>query len=109
MTPATPLLEVRGLTKRFGAQPALEDVSLAIAAGEVHAVAGENGAGKSTLMAILSGALSADEGTLVWEGRPVSLPDVRAAQALGISMVHQEPPLLPSLCGGEEMWLRRLR
>jgi ABC-type sugar transport system ATPase subunit len=108
MTPATPLLEVRGLTKRFGAQPALQDVSLTIAAGEVHAVAGENGAGKSTLMAILSGALSADEGTLVWEGRPVSLPDVRAAQALGISIVHQEPQLVPTLGVAENICLGRL-
>ena len=108
MTPATPLLEVRGLTKRFGAQPALEDVSLAIAPGEVHAVAGENGAGKSTLMAILTGALTADEGALLWEGRPVSLPDVRAAQALGISMVHQEPQLVPSLGVAENICLGRL-
>jgi ribose transport system ATP-binding protein len=102
------LLEVRGLAKRFGAQAALVDVSLAIAAGEVHAVAGENGAGKSTLMAILSGGLAPDAGEILWEGRAVSLPDVRAAQALGISIVHQEPQLVPSLSVAENICLGRL-
>ena len=105
---AGPLLEVRGISKRFGAQAALRDVSLALAAGEVHAVAGENGAGKSTLMAILSGALRPDAGELRWEGRPVALGDVRAAQALGISMVHQEPQLVASLSVAENVGLGRL-
>ena len=108
MSPATPLLEVRSLGKRFGAQAALEDVSLAITEAEVHAVAGENGAGKSTLMAVLSGALPPDEGTILWQGRPAALPDVRAAQALGISMVHQEPQLVPSLSVAENVCLGRL-
>jgi len=108
MTPATPLLEVRALAKRFGAQVALQDVSLEIAAGEIHALAGENGAGKSTLTAILSGALAPDEGTILWEGRPVVLPDARAAQALGVSIVHQEPQLVPSLSVAENIGLGRL-
>ncbi|HZM50621.1 MAG TPA: sugar ABC transporter ATP-binding protein [Vicinamibacteria bacterium] len=108
MTPPPPLLEVHALTKRFGAQAALEDVSLTIAAGEVHALAGENGAGKSTLMAILSGALVPDAGTIRWEGRPVLLPDVRAAQALGVSAVHQEPQLVASLGVAENIALGRL-
>jgi ribose transport system ATP-binding protein len=109
MIPApTPLLEMRGLAKRFGAQVALQDVSLAIAAGEVHALAGENGAGKSTLMAILSGALAPDEGQILWEGRPVVLPDVRSAQALGISIVHQEPQLVAGLSVAENIGLGRL-
>jgi ABC-type sugar transport system ATPase subunit len=108
-TPAArPLLEVRGISKRFGAHAALQDVDLALSAGEVHAVAGENGAGKSTLMAILSGALRPDAGTLLWEGRPVALGDVRAAQALGISMVHQEPQLVGSLSVAENVGLGRL-
>jgi len=108
-TPATaPLLEVRGISKRFGGHPALQDVTLALAAGEVHAVAGENGAGKSTLMAILSGALRPDAGVLLWDGRPVALGDVRAAQGLGISMVHQEPQLVGSLSVAENVGLGRL-
>lgn len=105
---AGPLLEVRGIWKSFGGHAALRDVSLALATGEVHAVAGENGAGKSTLMAILSGALRPDAGALLWEGRPVALGDVRAAQALGISMVHQEPQLVGSLSVAENVGLGRL-
>jgi ABC-type sugar transport system ATPase subunit len=109
ITPATrPLLEVQGISKRFGGHAALQDVTLALAAKEVHAVAGENGAGKSTLMAILSGALRPDAGVLLWEGRPVALGDVRAAQALGISMVHQEPQLVGSLSVAENVGLGRL-
>jgi len=108
-TPATaPLLEVRGISKRFGGHVALHDVTLVLAAGEVHAVAGENGAGKSTLMAVLSGALRPDAGVLLWDGRPVALGHVRAAQDLGISMVHQEPQLVGSLSVAENIGLGRL-
>ena len=59
-------------------------------------------------MAVLSGALPPDEGTILWQGRPAALPDVRAAQALGISMVHQEPQLVPSLSVAENVCLGRL-
>jgi rhamnose transport system ATP-binding protein len=103
-----PLLLVRGVSKRFGGHPALRSVDLDLFAGEVHAVAGENGAGKSTLMAVLSGALRPDEGRLVWDGRPVSPADARAAQALGIGIVHQEPQLVPSLTVEENIALGRL-
>ena len=105
---AGPLLEVRGISKRFGAHAALADVTVTLVAGEVHAVAGENGAGKSTLMAILSGGLRPDAGELLWEGRAVVLGDVRSAQALGISMVHQEPQLVGSLSVAENVGLGRL-
>ena len=98
-----PLLEVRGISKRFGGHHALQAVDLTLSAGEVHALLGENGAGKSTLMAVLSGSLRPDEGLLLWEGRPAAVGDVRAAQALGIGMVHQEPQLVPSLSVGENV------
>jgi ABC-type sugar transport system ATPase subunit len=107
MAPA-PLLRVAGIGKRFGGHQALRGVTLDLFAAEVHAVAGENGAGKSTLMAILSGALRPDEGELVWDGRAVSPRSVRAAQALGIGMVHQEPQLVPSLSVEENVALGRL-
>jgi len=103
-----PLLHVRGVSKRFGGHHALCRVDLDLFRAEVHALAGENGAGKSTLMAILSGALRPDEGELVWDGRPVSPGSVRAAQALGIGMVHQEPQLVPSLTVEENIALGRL-
>ena len=105
---APPLLEVRGISKRFGGHQALRGVDLTLGAGEVHALCGENGAGKSTLMAVLSGSLRPDEGALLWEGRSAALGSVRAAQALGISMVHQEPQLVPSLSVAENVCLGRL-
>ena len=104
----TPLLHVGGIGKRFGGHQALRGVTLDLFAAEVHAVAGENGAGKSTLMAILSGALRPDEGELVWDGQRVSPGHVRAAQELGIGMVHQDPQLVPSLTVEENVGLGRL-
>jgi ABC-type sugar transport system ATPase subunit len=106
MAPA--LLEVRGISKRFGGHQALTDVALDVRAGEVHAIAGENGAGKSTLMAVLTGALVPDAGTLAWDGRDATLGDVRAARALGIGIVHQEPQLVPSLSVAENVCLGTL-
>jgi ABC-type sugar transport system ATPase subunit len=108
MSQVSPLLHARGISKRFGGQQALDDVTLALAPGEIHGLAGENGAGKSTLMAVLSGALRPDSGTLVWEGRPVRPGDVRAARSLGIGMVHQEPQLVPALSVAENIGLGRL-
>jgi ABC-type sugar transport system ATPase subunit len=103
-----PRLEARSLVKRFGATLALDDVAFAVAAGEIHAVAGENGAGKSTLMAVLTGALRPDRGALFWEGRPVGFGSARAARELGIGMVHQEPQLVPALSVAENIGLGRL-
>ena len=71
-----PLLVVEGVVKRFGGHTALGGISLSIHPGEIIALAGENGAGKSTLMAICSGALAPDEGTLHWEGHPSALPEL---------------------------------
>ena len=79
--PAAPLLEIRGLGKRFPGVVALDDVSLDIRAGEVHALVGQNGAGKSTVINILSGMLQADAGTI----RLAGVPSMRSHSASRLS------------------------
>jgi D-xylose transport system ATP-binding protein len=93
---APPLLEVRGVTKRFGAVRALGGVDLVCHAGEVLALVGDNGAGKSTLVRILSGALAADRGTLTLGGIPIP-PGPEAAAALGVGTVYQDLALCDNL------------
>jgi ribose transport system ATP-binding protein len=92
-----PLLAMRGISKRFPGVVALDDVSLDLERGRVLALMGENGAGKSTLMKVLSGALQPDSGEIRIDGQPVSFPSVRAAQHLGVALVHQELMLAPNL------------
>lgn len=91
------LLEVRGVTKSFPGVQALRGVDLTLEHGEVLAVLGENGAGKSTLMKILAGVQAADEGAFVLEGKTVRIDSVRAAMAVGISLIHQELNLAENL------------
>jgi ribose transport system ATP-binding protein len=81
---------------------ALDDVTFDLRAGEVHVLVGENGAGKSTLVKILSGIYQPDEGQILLDGAPVTLPDPHAAQELGISTVHQELNLVPHLDVGRK-------
>ena len=97
MPASAPLLEVRGITKRFPGVVALNNVSIAVRAGEVLAVIGENGAGKSTLMKILAGVQAPDEGQLILEGKPIVLPDCRTAMDHGIVLIHQELNLADNL------------
>ncbi len=85
-----PLLEMRHVSKTFGANKALRDVQLTIYPGEVHALMGENGAGKSTLMKILAGAYQSDPGAEIRiDGKPVVIGDPLAAKAHGISIIYQ--------------------
>ena len=93
----TPRLGLRGLTRRFGPVVANEGVDLTVLPGEVHALLGENGAGKSTLVKAIYGAIQPDEGTILWEGRPVRVPGPRAARRLGIGVVHQHFALFAAL------------
>ena len=103
-----PLLAIEGVFKRFGAQTALDGVSLSIHAGEIVALAGENGAGKSTLMAICSGALAPDAGTLRWQGQAVRFNSTAEAYAAGVAIVHQEPQIVGCLSVAENLCLGRL-
>jgi simple sugar transport system ATP-binding protein len=89
------LLEARGLTKYFGSVNALEDISLAVGAGQVTCVLGDNGAGKSTLIKILSGVHTPDSGSLALEGEEVTFGGPREARARGIATVFQDLATVP--------------
>ncbi|WP_186399039.1 ABC transporter ATP-binding protein [Stappia sp. P2PMeth1] len=99
------LLEARGITKRFGDILANDDVSIALRAGEIHALLGENGAGKSTLVKILYGALEPNGGTLHWQGREVTIASPAEARKLGIGMVFQHFSLFEALTVAENIAL----
>lgn len=104
---ATPLLELRGITKRFPGVLALDQVSLALHAGEVHMLMGENGAGKSTLMKVLCGAYEADAGEILSEGRVVPVRNAADARALGVAVIFQEYSLVPHLSIAQNIFLGR--
>jgi ABC-type sugar transport system ATPase subunit len=101
------VVEIHGVSKRFPGVQALEDVSLDIRPGEIHAVAGENGAGKSTLMKLLSQLERPSDGAIEVEGKPVRFRNPRHAQRLGIAMVHQEFALAPHLTVADNLALGR--
>jgi inositol transport system ATP-binding protein len=107
MAEAAFLLQVDGLTKRFPGVTALDAVSFAVEHGEVHGLLGENGAGKSTLLKIISGAQKPDSGTILWDGRPVTIPSPQAAQAMGIVTIYQEFNLVPTLSVAENIFMGR--
>jgi ABC-type sugar transport system ATPase subunit len=88
-------VELRRVTKRFGATTALDDVTVRIVRGTVHALVGENGAGKSTLGKIMSGVLSPDAGEVLLAGCPVTLRSPRQGIARGLTMLAQELCLVP--------------
>ncbi|WP_213485009.1 sugar ABC transporter ATP-binding protein [Thermobacillus xylanilyticus] len=99
------LLRMSGIEKRFAGVHALKGVDFELESGEVHALLGENGAGKSTLMKILAGIYPVDEGEIFIEGNKVSINSVKDAQALGISIIHQEISLVPHLSVAENIFL----
>ena len=104
---ASPILQMRGITKTFFGVPVLANVDLDAYAGEVHAVMGENGAGKSTLMKVLAGAYQPDAGTILLEGREVRFSHPREAQARGVSIIYQEFNLLPERTVAQNIFLGR--
>jgi general nucleoside transport system ATP-binding protein len=100
-----PLLELRGITKRFPGVLANDNVNFDLRPGEVHALLGENGAGKSTLMNILYGLYTPDEGQILLHGKPIDLGSTKAAIEHGIGMVHQHFMLIPVMTVAENIVL----
>ncbi|MBV8473968.1 MAG: sugar ABC transporter ATP-binding protein, partial [Hyphomicrobiales bacterium] len=102
-----PKLELRGISKSFPGVRALTDVSFAIWPGETHMLLGENGAGKSTLMKVLCGAVTPDEGEVIFEGRPTVIASPADARRLGIAVIFQEFSLVPHLDIAHNIYLGR--
>ncbi|WP_428965710.1 multiple monosaccharide ABC transporter ATP-binding protein [Micromonospora fluostatini] len=101
------ILEMRHITKTFPGVTALQDVSLAVRRGEIHAICGENGAGKSTLMKVLSGVhpTGSYDGEIVFDGTPVHFRGIRDSESHGIVIIHQELALVPYLSIAENIFL----
>ena len=102
-----PVLQMRGVEKRFGGVRALKGVDFEISAGEVVALAGENGAGKSTLMKILGGVYQPDAGEILINDEPVAIHSVADATRYGISFIHQELNVLDNLDVAANVFLGR--
>lgn len=107
MSQASPVIEVRQVSKAFGGVQALRDARLSVYAGEVHAILGENGAGKSTLIKIITGFYQPDAGELLLDGSPVRFANTRAALDHGIAAIYQEPSLFPDLDIAENIFVGR--
>lgn len=101
------LLEMKGICKSFPGVKALQNVSLQVKAGEVHALLGENGAGKSTLIKVLGGIYHAEEGEIYIDGQKTVIDGVVAARHAGVSIVHQELVLVPYMTVAENIFLGR--
>ena len=102
------MIELKNISKSYGGARALENVSLSVEFGKIHALLGENGAGKSTLMKILSGAVQKDSGSVYIEGveREISTP--KKAREEGIGIIYQEFSLVPELTASENIFLNQL-
>jgi len=102
-----PILEMRGISKSFGAVKALSDVSFTVKEGEIHALVGENGAGKSTLMKVLSGVYphGSYEGSILFDGEERHFRDINDSEKLGIIIIHQELALIPLMSIAENIFL----
>jgi ribose transport system ATP-binding protein len=101
------LVVMEGIEKSFPGVHALNQARFDLRPGEVHALVGENGAGKSTLMKVLTGIYKKDAGSILYKGREVDIPSPRAAQNLGISIIHQELNLMPHLTIAQNIFIGR--
>jgi len=100
-----PVLEMVHVSKQFGATLALDDVSLELRRGEIHALLGENGAGKSTLIKIMTGIQRQDSGEVHIDGAPVRITSSQDAQRLGVAAIYQEPMIFPDLSVAENIFI----
>ncbi len=100
-----PVLEMDHVSKRFGATQALDDVSLALFRGEIHALLGENGAGKSTLIKIMTGIQGQDSGEIRIDGDVARIASSQDAQRLGVAAIYQEPMIFPDLSVAENIFI----
>jgi ABC-type sugar transport system ATPase subunit len=98
-------VEALGISKRYGGARALDDVTVSVAAGEIHALVGENGAGKSTLGKIVAGAVTPDAGTIHCDGKAVTFRSPRDAIRHGIALIHQELALAPAMSVQDNVFL----
>jgi D-xylose transport system ATP-binding protein len=103
----SPVLELRGVSKRFGAVQALYQVDFRVSAGEIMALVGDNGAGKSTLVKGIAGIYPFDEGEVVFDGQPVHIHGPKEAARLGIEVVYQDLALADNLDVVQNMFLGR--
>jgi ABC-type sugar transport system ATPase subunit len=101
------IIEFKNITKKYPGVIALDEVSITIRKGEIHAIVGENGAGKSTLMNILGGEIQPDKGEICYKGKIVNIPNPNIAISIGISIVYQELKLCPNLSVVENIYLGR--
>jgi simple sugar transport system ATP-binding protein len=106
-TPAPPLLEVRHLSKSFGAVRALKEMSMTLRAGEVVALAGDNGAGKTTLIKAISGVYAPSGGEILLDGQPVRFASPQEARDRGIETIYQDLALADNLTIGANIFLGR--
>ena len=102
------ILELNGITKRFGATTALDAVSVSFESGTVHGLCGENGAGKSTMGKVVTGVHQPDEGAITLRGNEVVVANPRRALEMGISMTHQETLFVPELTVTENVLMTTL-
>lgn len=102
---ATPILEMAHISKSFGGTQALEDVSLQLYTGEIHALLGENGAGKSTLIKIMTGIQQQDTGEMLIDGHHARVASSQDAQRLGVAAIYQEPMIFPDLSVAENIFI----
>ena len=107
MQTSAPVLELRHIRKAFSGVVALQDATLALEAGTVHALVGENGAGKSTLIKVLAGVHEPDAGQILVDGVLVHFGNPAQARDAGVAVIYQEPTLFPDLSVAENIYMGR--